>query len=82
MADDSANADRQSLGRALRGFREEAGLTQKDLAARSKTDDTYISRVEHGRIDIGWSTLLKLLRAADKDLRQLADALEKDDSRP
>jgi len=82
MADDSANADRQSLGRVLREFREEAGLTQKALAARSKTDDTYISRVEHGRIDIGWSTLLKLLRAADKDLRQLADALEKDDSRP
>lgn len=82
MADDSANADRHALGRVLREFRQEAGLTQRDLAARSKTDDTYISRVEHGRIDVGWSTLLRLLRAADKDLRQLAEALEKDDSRP
>jgi transcriptional regulator with XRE-family HTH domain len=81
MADDSANPDRQSLGRVLREFREEAGLTQKELAARSKTDDTYISRVEHGRIDVGWSTLLRLLRAATKDLRQLADAIERDASR-
>lgn len=80
MTDDSANADRLSLGRVLREFREEAGLTQKGLAARSKTDDTYISRVEHGRIDVGWSTLLRLLRAAEKDLRQLAETLEDDDS--
>ncbi len=46
-----------------------------ELAESSGTDDTYISRVEHGRIDVGWSTLLRLLHALGADLYRLADVL-------
>jgi transcriptional regulator with XRE-family HTH domain len=69
------------LGQALRELRTDAGLTQLDLAERAGSDDTYVSRLEHGRIDLGWSTLLRLLRALDVTLVQLADAIERQ-SRP
>lgn len=79
MDDTTTNTDRRELGRALRELRDRAGLTQKELAERSGTDDTYISRVEHGRIDVGWTTLLRLLRALDANPAELAAKIEKQD---
>jgi transcriptional regulator with XRE-family HTH domain len=81
MDDDTTISHRHALGRALHEMRNRAGLTQKELAARSGTDDTYISRVEHGRIDVGWTTLLRLLTALDADLGDLAVEVEGRDSR-
>jgi transcriptional regulator with XRE-family HTH domain len=75
MNADNTNRSRSTLGQALRELRDRAGLTQKELAESSGTDDTYISRVEHGRIDVGWSTLWRLLDALGADLYRLADAL-------
>jgi transcriptional regulator with XRE-family HTH domain len=74
---DIAEADRKALGRALRALRERAGLTQKQLAKRAASDDTYLSRIEHGAIDPGWSTLRRVLRALDASPRQLADTIGK-----
>lgn len=85
MNADNTNRSRNTLGQALRELRDQAGLTQKELAESSGTDDTYISRVEHGRIDVGWSTLWRLLDALGADLYRLADALveaEREGSRP
>lgn len=39
------------LGSALRELREDRGLTQVELAERSGTTDTVISRIENGRIE-------------------------------
>jgi transcriptional regulator with XRE-family HTH domain len=75
MDANNTNRSRSTLGRTLRELRDRAGLTQKELAGSSGTDDTYISRVEHGRIDVGWSTLQRLLAALGTDMHQLADAL-------
>jgi transcriptional regulator with XRE-family HTH domain len=75
MTRDTAEADRRALGRALRALRERAGLTQKQLAKRAASDDTYVSRIEHGALDPGWSTLRRLLRALGASPRQLADAI-------
>jgi transcriptional regulator with XRE-family HTH domain len=69
------------LGQALRELRTYAGLTQQQLAQRAASDYTYISRVERGRIDIGWSTLLRLLRALDASLGDLVDAIEHQEAR-
>jgi transcriptional regulator with XRE-family HTH domain len=77
MDDTTTNADRRALGRALRELRDKAGLTQKELAERSGTDDTYVSRVEHGRIDVGWSTLQRLLRALNTTPAELSAKIEK-----
>jgi transcriptional regulator with XRE-family HTH domain len=75
MTEDIANTDRDVLGQAMRLLRERAQLTQRQLATRAGADDTYISRLEHGRIDIGWSTLRRLLAALNADLFTLAEVI-------
>jgi transcriptional regulator with XRE-family HTH domain len=75
--------DHQILGRALRELRDQAGLKQEDLAARSGIGVTYISQLENGHRGARWHTLRRLLRALGADLHQLADAIaevEKRDS--
>lgn len=68
---------RRALGRALRELRTQAGITQKELAARASADDTYISQVETGHRDIRWSTITRLLIALDASVADLAAAIER-----
>lgn len=65
------------LGKALRELREQAGLTQEALAARVDIGATYVSQVENGHRGIRWHTLLAFLGALDVDLRQLGEAIDK-----
>jgi HTH-type transcriptional regulator/antitoxin HipB len=74
--------DQQAVGRALRELRKRAGLTQEQVAARMGTSSTYLSRLEAGQRDIRFSTILRLLDAVGADLHQLADAIDRHDSRP
>ncbi|HTC58745.1 MAG TPA: helix-turn-helix transcriptional regulator [Solirubrobacteraceae bacterium] len=67
----------RTLGKALRELREQAGLTQEALAARVDIGATYVSQVENGHRGIRWHTLLAFLRALDVDLRQLGEAVDK-----
>jgi ribosome-binding protein aMBF1 (putative translation factor) len=48
------------IGEMLREARKEAGLTQEQLAARTDTKKSYISRLENGKADIQLSTLFRL----------------------
>jgi len=66
------HASQLALGRALRQLRQQAGLTQRELADRAGADDTYISQVETGRRDIRWSTITRLLNALDANIADLA----------
>jgi transcriptional regulator with XRE-family HTH domain len=75
MDDTKTAADRRLLGWALRAIRTRAGITQKEMSLREGLDETYVSRVEHGRIDVKWSTLLRFLRVLSADLKQLADEI-------
>jgi len=70
---DPANADeiaemfaRMELVETLHKARHEAGLTQKELAKRLGTNQTYIAAVERGRKNITFSTLSKYARACGK----------------
>lgn len=56
------------LGVLLRQAREEAGLTQEELARRINTKKTAISRIENHAEDIKLSTLEKLANALGKHL--------------
>lgn len=40
-----------SFGEYLRNLRKEAGLSQRELAARGGIDFTYLSKVENGRVE-------------------------------
>lgn len=64
--------DQLALGRALRGLREHAGITQEQRAARLAIDPTYVSQVECGRRGVHWHTVLRFLHALEATLGDLA----------
>ncbi len=57
------------IGVMLKMAREEAGLTQEQLAKKIKTRKSAISRIENHAEDIKLSTLEKIARALGKKLR-------------
>ena len=57
------------IGVMLRLAREEAGLTQEQLAKKLNTKKTVISRIENHAEDIKLSTLGKFVKAVGKELR-------------
>jgi HTH-type transcriptional regulator/antitoxin HipB len=48
------------VGEMIKDARKEAHLTQEELAKKTGTKKSYISRVENGKIDIQISTLFKI----------------------
>ncbi len=48
------------IGEMVKEARKSAHLTQEDLAKRTGTKKSYISRLENGKIDIQISTLFKI----------------------
>lgn len=57
------------LGAMLRMAREDAGLTQEELANKLKTKKSAISRIENHAEDIRLSTLEKVAEALGKTLK-------------
>jgi DNA-binding XRE family transcriptional regulator len=57
------------IGVMLKQAREEAGLTQDELAQRLHTKKTAISRIENHAEDIKLSTLVNFARALGKGLK-------------
>jgi ribosome-binding protein aMBF1 (putative translation factor) len=49
------------LGVILKEARKEAKVTQEELATRTGTKKSYISRIERGQSDIQFSTYYKLI---------------------
>ena len=64
-----AGYEKFKIGVMLRVAREEAGLTQEELAHKLKTKKTAISRIENHAEDIKLSTLEKVFRALGKRLK-------------
>lgn len=56
------------IGAILRQAREEAGITQEELAARIHTRKSAISRIENHADDIRLSTLRNIARALGKHI--------------
>lgn len=50
-----------AIGEIIREARKEAHITQEQLAERTGTKKSFISRIENGHSDIQLSTLYKLL---------------------
>jgi transcriptional regulator with XRE-family HTH domain len=65
------------LGHALRALRDQAALTQEQLADGANVGATYVSQVENGHRGVRWHTLLRFLDTLGADLHQLADALDR-----
>ena len=72
---DPANADeiaemfaRMELMEMMYKARQEAGLTQKELAEKLGTKQAYISALEKGKKNITFSTLARYARACGKKI--------------
>ena len=50
------------LGAMIQELRKKQGLTQEQLATKSGTTKTYISRIENNASDIRLSTLMRIIR--------------------
>lgn len=49
------------FGNMIKKAREQAGLTQEELAKRSGTTKNYISRLENNKSDVELGTLIKII---------------------
>lgn len=54
--------ERLAVGSILRKARQDAGLSQTELATKSGTSRNYISRIENGKSDIQLETLNKIVQ--------------------
>jgi transcriptional regulator with XRE-family HTH domain len=70
---DDTTRDQAILGAALRALRERAGLTQEQFGERAGMDATYLSQLENGHRGIRWATVMRMLRALNLDLTDLAE---------
>ena len=61
--------ERMAVVMELYKAREEAGLTQKELASRLGTKQSYVTALEHGRKNLTFSTLYRYARACGKRLK-------------
>lgn len=55
------DAKRYIIGEMIREARRQAKLTQAELANRTGTKKSYISRIENGKSDIQLSTFFKII---------------------
>jgi len=55
------NAKKFIVGEMIREARHQAKLTQAELAIRTGTKKSYISRIENGKSDIQLSTFFKII---------------------
>ena len=65
------------VGRAIRGARAEAGLTQAQLAARMEVNPSYVANVEAGRVNVTVGQLANLAQALGTGLDVRFPALDR-----
>lgn len=76
MASSIYTAEHQRLAAILRELREQAGLTQTELAARLGRNQSYVTRYETSRRRVDFAELLGILKALKVSLTQFAAMYE------
>ena len=69
---------RDALGRVIRVWREEKGVSQEALAHRADFKRTYVGSIERGETNLGFEGLWQLLHALGKSWTDLGHALDRD----
>ena len=65
------------LAAALRALREQAGLSQEDLAQEADLTTGAVSRIERAKMNPSWTTLQSILVALKADLADLQAVIER-----
>ena len=69
-------SDLQILGKVLRKFREELGISQEKLAAMTGLHRTYVGSVERGERNPSFQSINCLLGSLSKSWSDLGNALD------
>jgi transcriptional regulator with XRE-family HTH domain len=67
----------QALAGLLKRLREERGITQEDLAFDADITVSTLSRIERGLNSPGWTTTMRIIKALNVSLSQLAFEIER-----
>ena len=70
MSTDRYTQEKINLGKNIKALREASELTQLDLEIRSGIDRGDISKIENGKKNIEFITIVKLAEALQADLSQ------------
>jgi transcriptional regulator with XRE-family HTH domain/Zn-dependent peptidase ImmA (M78 family) len=73
---DVAENEAKEIGRQLRALRVARGMSSKELAERAGITPQSLSRIEHGRHDVVYTTLKRILAAMGTTLGDLAKLSE------
>jgi transcriptional regulator with XRE-family HTH domain len=76
MPPHSPHQPQPGLGAVVRELREGAGLTQRELGARSGLDPSWISRIERGRADPTWGDVRRIAAALETSIDEIAERAE------
>ena len=71
MSTDRYTQEKVNLGKNIKALREASELTQLDLEIRSGIDRGDISKIENGKKNIEFITIVKLAVALQADLHQI-----------
>ena len=66
-----------AVGQILCEARDEAGLTQEELAARARMDRSYVSDVERGEASLSVDRLLRVCRALGVRAATIVERIER-----
>jgi transcriptional regulator with XRE-family HTH domain len=67
------------LAKAIRCFREERGLTQEHVAFQSAMSVSAYGQLERGASNPTWTTILRVAKALDVGIVELAQAVDGED---
>ncbi|MEQ9265042.1 MAG: helix-turn-helix transcriptional regulator [Balneolaceae bacterium] len=65
-----------AIGRTVKELREQAGLTQEELAAKCETSSVYISEIERGIKNPSSATLMQLALSLEMKMSDLVLKIE------
>lgn len=63
----------KKLGENIARFRNEKGLSQDKLALDAEIGPRTVSRIEVGKVDVKFSTLLKIAKALNVSMKDLVN---------
>ncbi|HEX4483319.1 MAG TPA: helix-turn-helix transcriptional regulator [Solirubrobacteraceae bacterium] len=76
MTDDELTPNLAALGRAVRAIRDERGINQVELAAKTSFTQAWISHVERGKRNPSWNNIVRLAAGLGVGVAELAARAE------
>lgn len=71
MKQDRYTNEIRSFGANVKSIRTDKGLTQLDVAEEMKVERSEISKIENGKLNVEFKTIVKIAEALEVDILEL-----------